>query len=89
MARNRYDIDETYEDSYDFGQLRRLTKYVKPHSKAMVGVIILMLVTAALGMLYPFFLKIIMDEAIPNKDFKTILILAGCTLGSLFLRPLR
>ena len=85
MARNRYDIDETYEDSYDFGQLRRLTKYVKPHSKAMVGVIILMLVTAALGMLYPFFLKIIMDEAIPNKDFKTILILAGCTLGiSLF-----
>ena len=39
MARNRYDIDETYEDSYDFGKLRRLGKYVRPHSKAMVGVI--------------------------------------------------
>ena len=85
MARNRYDIDETYEDSYDFGKLRRLGKYVRPHSKAMVGVILLMLVTAALGMLYPYFLKIVMDKAIPNKDFKTILILAGCTLGiSLF-----
>ncbi len=85
MARNRYDIDETYEDSYDFGKLRRLGKYVRPHSKAMVGVIFLMLVTAALGMLYPYFLKIVMDKAIPNKDFKTILILAGCTLGiSLF-----
>jgi ATP-binding cassette subfamily B protein len=85
MARNRYDIDETYEDSYDFGQLKRLGKYVKPHSKAMVGVIFLMLITAALGMLYPYFLKIVMDKAIPNKDFKTILILAGCTLGiSLF-----
>ena len=85
MARNRYDIDETYEDSYDFGQLKRLGKYVRPHSKAMVGVIFLMLITAALGMLYPYFLKIVMDKAIPNKDFKTILILAGCTLGiSLF-----
>ena len=85
MARNRYDIDETYEDTYDFGQLKRLAKYVKPHSKIMIAVIILMLVTAALGMLYPYFLKVIMDESIPNKDFKTILILAGCTLGiSLF-----
>ncbi|MBP5442148.1 MAG: ABC transporter ATP-binding protein [Treponema sp.] len=85
MARNRYDIDETYEDTYDFGQLKRLSKYVKPHSRTMVAVIFLMLVTAALGMLYPYFLKIIMDYAIPKKDFRTILILAGATLGiSLF-----
>ena len=81
MARNRYDIDEDLEDSYDFGQLRRLGKYVKPHAGAMTFIILLMLLTAALGMLYPYFLKIVMDECIPNKDFRKIIMLALATLG--------
>ena len=85
MARNRYDVDESLEEKYDFTKLGRLGKYVKPHMKTMVGVIILMLLTAALGMLYPYFLKLIMDEGIPNKDFRLILILSGATLAiSLF-----
>ncbi|HBB43497.1 MAG TPA: multidrug ABC transporter ATP-binding protein, partial [Treponema sp.] len=85
MARNRYDIDESLEDTYDFGQLRRLGKYVKPHAKAMAGVIVLMLMTAALGMLYPYFLKIIMDKAIPEKNFRLVVILGVSTLAiSLF-----
>ena len=85
MARNRYDVDESLEEKYDFTKLGRLGKYVKPHMKTMVGVIILMLLTAALGMLYPYFLKLIMDEGIPNKDFRQILILSGATLAiSLF-----
>ena len=81
MARNRYDIDEDLEDSYDFGQLRRLGKYVKPHAGAMTFIILLMLLTAALGMLYPYFLKIVMDECIPGKDFRKIIMLALATLG--------
>lgn len=81
MARNRYDIDEELEDSYDFGQLRRLGKYVKPHAGAMTFIILLMLLTAALGMLYPYFLKIVMDECIPGKDFRRIVMLALATLG--------
>ncbi len=85
MARNRYDIDEDLEDSYDFGQLRRLGKYVKPHARTMVFIILLMLLTAALGMLYPYFLKIVMDDCIPAKDFRKIGILAIATLAiSLF-----
>ena len=85
MARNKYDVDESLEEKYDFKKLGRLGKYVRPHMKTMVGVIILMLLTAALGMLYPYFLKLIMDEGIPNKDFRLILILSGATLAiSLF-----
>ena len=85
MARNRYDVDESLEEKYDFTKLGRLGKYVRPHMKTMVGVIILMLLTAALGMLYPYFLKLIMDEGIPNRDFRLILILSGATLAiSLF-----
>ena len=85
MARNKYDVDESLEEKYDFTKLGRLGKYVRPHMKTMVGVIILMLLTAALGMLYPYFLKLIMDEGIPNRDFRQILILSGATLAiSLF-----
>lgn len=85
MARNRYDIDESYEESYDFGQLKRLGKYVKPHTKSMVLIILLMLLTAALGMLFPYFLKVIMDFCIPQKDFKSICIIGAALLGiSLF-----
>ena len=81
MARNKYDIDESLEDSYDFKQLRRLGKYVKPHMGAMVGIMILMLVTSALGMLFPYFLKLVMDTYVPNKDFKHIIMLGAATLG--------
>lgn len=81
MARNRYDIDEDLEDSYDFGQLKRLGKYVRPHARAMVGIILLMLLTAALGMLYPYFLKIVMDDCISAKDFRKIVLLALATLA--------
>ena len=85
MARNRYDIDESYEETYDFGQLKRLGKYVKPHAKSMVLIILLMLVTAALGMLFPYFLKVIMDTCIPEKDFTSIVIIGAAMLGiSLF-----
>lgn len=30
MARNRYDVDETLEDSFDLNQVKRLANYIKP-----------------------------------------------------------
>src|SRR5574344_208884 len=81
MARNKYDVDESIEDSYDFGQLKRLGKYVKPHVGTMVSILILMLVTSALGMLFPHFLKLVMDTYIPQKNFTAIIWLGAATLG--------
>lgn len=72
MARNRYDIDETYEDTYDFKQLLRLGKYVKPHVKIMIGMMLLMFLTSFLGMLHPYFLKTVMDKFIPAKNMQGI-----------------
>ncbi len=43
MARNRYDMDEILEDSFDVNQLKRLTGYIAPYKKKMAGVILLML----------------------------------------------
>lgn len=80
MARNRYDMDEVLEDSFDVGQLKRLAGYIFPYKKKMAGVVVLMLTSSALTMAIPIFLQMIMDESIPNKDMKSIWIYSGLTL---------
>lgn len=80
MARNKYDVDEVLEDSFDINQLKRLAGYIKPYKKQMIFVVILMLSSSALTMLIPTFMQKIMDVSIPNKDMKSICIYAGLTL---------
>ena len=53
MARNRYDMDEILEDSFDVNQLKRLAGYIAPYKKKMAGVILLMLSSSALTMAIP------------------------------------
>lgn len=66
MARNKYDVDELYEDKFDMAQLKRLARYVLPHKWDMSIVVFLMLSSSFLAMLIPLFFKLIMDEAIPK-----------------------
>ena len=80
MARNRYDMDEVLEDSFDVGQLKRLAGYISPYKKKMAGVIVLMLTSSALTMAVPIFLQLIMDQSIPQRDMKSIWIYSGLTL---------
>ena len=80
MARNKYDVDEVLEESFDVGQLKRLARYIIPYKNKMLGVVFLMLTSSALTMLVPIFLQRIMDFCIPEKDMRTILIYCGLTL---------
>lgn len=80
MARNRYDMDEVLEDSFDVGQLKRLAAYISPYKTKMAGVIVLMLTSSALTMAIPIFLQLIMDKSIPAGDMKSIWIYSGLTL---------
>ena len=80
MARNRYDVDETLEDSFDLNQVKRLANYIKPYKKEMGVVIFMMLSSSALTMLIPIFFQKIMDVCIPAKDMKQIFVYAGLTL---------
>lgn len=61
MARNKYDIDETLDSGFDINQLKRLGSYVGVYKKRMIFVIIIMLISSALSMLTPLFLKDVMD----------------------------
>ncbi|MGN1147536.1 MAG: ABC transporter ATP-binding protein [Lachnospiraceae bacterium] len=80
MARNKYDVDEVLEDSFDLGQVKRLAGYIKPYRKQMFFVVALMLSSSALTMLIPIFFQRIMDYSIPQKDMKSIWIYCGLTL---------
>ena len=81
MARNRYDMDEVLEDSFDLNQLKRLAKYISPYKKKMVGIIFLMLSASALTMLIPIFFQRIMDYYIPRKNMKMIVTMGLMTLA--------
>ena len=76
MARNKIDIDETLQTEFNFSQLKRLGRYIKPHILEMLLTIFLMLISSALGMLMPRVLMYIIDVCIPNKDIKSIFIVA-------------
>ncbi len=81
MARNRYDVDEVLEDSFDVNQLKRLGRYIIPHKNKMIGVIVLLLSSSALTMMTPIFFQRIMDYYIPAKDMKMIAFMAFLTLA--------
>ena len=80
MARNRYDMDEVLEDSFDINQLKRLGGYITPYKTKMAGVIVLMLSSSALTMMIPIFFQRIMDYYIPAKDIRMIALMALLTL---------
>lgn len=81
MARNRYDMDEVLEDSFDVNQLKRLAGYISPYKIKMLGVILLMLSASALTMMIPIFFQRIMDIYIPNKDMRGVIIVSLLTLA--------
>lgn len=76
MARNKFDIDETLQSEFNLTHLKRLIQYIKPYRKEMILTILIMTISSALSMLTPRFLMIIMDEYIPDKNIKGIIIIS-------------
>lgn len=81
MARNKYDVDESLESQFDFAQLKRLFSYAGSYRGTLVFVIIIMLLSSALGMLLPKFMTKVLDEYIPNEDMHGIIIISCITLA--------
>ncbi len=81
MARNKYDVDESLESQFNFAQLKRLFSYVGPYRGTLVFVIIIMLLSSALGMLLPKFMTKVLDVYIPNEDMHGIIMISCVTLA--------
>lgn len=80
MARNKYDVDETLETRFDLNQLKRLVHYMAPYKKQLGVALFLMMSSSALSMLIPIFLQGVMDDCIPNKDYRGIIIYTVLTI---------
>ena len=76
MARNKYDIDETLQTEFNFSHLKRLGAYIKPHRKELFITIFLMSISSVLVLLTPIFLMRIIDDYIPNKNIKAIILVS-------------
>lgn len=68
MARNRYDIDETLDTSFDASHLNRSFVYVKKHKSKMLLALILSLAASFIGLIGPKIIQLAIDDAIPASD---------------------
>lgn len=75
MARNKYDVDEQLESPFSFAHLKRAAKYIKRHTPKMVLALLLSCIASVVALLGPKLMEWTVDEAVPNKDVKMLLIL--------------
>lgn len=78
-------MDEEYNQKADLKSLKALVKYIKPHSKILIISTFLVFGIAALEMLPPYFIQIVLDVCYPNKDYNTIYILTAILIVAAFL----
>ena len=80
MARNRYDVDESLEAPFDITHFKRSFKYVKKHLKRMAFVLFLTMISIVLSLMTPKISAYMLDDCIPNKKVKLLVILGICLM---------
>ena len=74
MARNKYDEDEELGTPFSWAYTKRLLSYVVPYKKEMIVTLLIMLLSSISTLLGPYLVKIAMDNTIPKKDVKGLII---------------
>lgn len=77
MARNKFDVDETLESPFSFKHLKRAMKYVRRHSFQMLLALALSGIASVVALFGPKIMQYTLDDVVPNKDFKTLGIMAA------------
>ncbi len=77
MAINRYDKDEELNSKVNFSYMSMLKKYVSPHAGEIVVILLIMFGTAFLELLPPYFVSVLLDKCLPERNYKLIVILVA------------
>lgn len=85
MAVNRYDQDEDLIVKADLKYYKKLLKYLKPHSIALLISTITMFIAAFLELLPPYFTSIVLDKCLPEKNYRMLFIIGVILLISSFI----
>ena len=82
MARNKFDVDETLEESFNTAHFKRLFNYIVPYKKTVYRTLSVIFLANIAAMLGPFFTKLMIDDVIPQKNLGMLGLLAiGFTLS--------
>jgi len=73
MARNKFDIDESLDQEFDYSQVKRITAYMRPYLKDLVTALLVMVIASALSLLAPLFLMYVIRDFIPQKNVNGII----------------
>jgi len=85
MARNKFDVDEELDEEFNAATIRRLLTYILPHHKKVLFAVAMMLLSSAASLTGPYFVKIALDSAIPQKNIWRLAELSFMYLGFLVL----
>ena len=85
MARNKFDVDEELEVSFNLVYIKRLFKYMKPYRSKIITSIVLMILSSFASLIGPYLIKIALDTTIPNGNIPQLFLLAFIFAASLFL----
>ncbi len=81
MKRNRFDQDEVLETPFNLAHLKRAFQYVKRNRVLMSVSLLLSAVAAVVGLFGPKITQKALDEAVPQKDLRLLLLLAVAFFG--------
>ena len=84
MARNRFDEDEELVQEFKWSHYKRVGEYVTPYKSAIGKVLIVIILANIASMLGPYFMKIAIDDVIPQKNLQLLAIITVVFLLSLF-----
>ncbi|MBP1994803.1 ABC transporter ATP-binding protein [Paenibacillus eucommiae] len=77
-----YQDDELFDKPFDWKQVKRLAGYMKPYSKQILPIIIIMMIVGAITKLtVPLLISFSIDNAIKGENVKLLLILVGTMLA--------
>lgn len=85
MARNKYDVDEDFEDGLNVHAARRILGYLKPYRASVAGAVLLMVVASFASLLPPYLIQQALDVAIPQKNLGYLGELAGLVFATVLL----
>ena len=76
MAKNRYDQDEASNQKISFATIKKVVKYFKGYGKTFAIALTFMLIIAFINLLPPYFISIVIDKCLPDRNFVLLIALA-------------
>ena len=78
--RNTYGVDESLETPFNVKNLLRCKPYIKSNIGPLLGALAFSILATLFGLLGPTYTRIIIDELIPSKSIRGVIIVAACYL---------